>query len=374
MKIKINHSKGTYPVSISFGKLRNQLSTEKSLIGRDSLIVIDSKVKRLHWSYISKSLGKHFNILGIYKLHAHEKNKSLSEVNKILSFLFTSKCDRQTLLISIGGGITGDIASFAANIFMRGIEYINIPTTLLAMVDSSIGGKTGVNYNSGKNLIGTLYQPRAVFIDASFLLTLPQREIRSGLGEIVKYSFISNNKNRFIFEKKILQVLRNDFSGIEKTIGECIKIKTVVVESDEEEKSGTRKILNLGHTFAHGIESASVSKIKHGEAVLLGIISSLFYSYRSKLISAEFLYKSLLEMKSFSFFLKDHLEHINPEKIYKFMVLDKKKMNSKINLVLIVNRGEIIIDFPGKKNNILNSLGDMMVWLKESFKKETVEK
>lgn len=374
MKIKINHSKGTYPVSISFGKLRNQLSTEKSLIGRDSLIVIDSKVKRLHWSYISKSLGKHFNILGIYKLHAHEKNKSLSEVNKILSFLFTSKCDRQTLLISIGGGITGDIASLAANIFMRGIEYINIPTTLLAMVDSSIGGKTGVNYNSGKNLIGTLYQPRAVFIDASFLLTLPQREIRSGLGEIVKYSFISNNKNRFIFEKKILQVLRNDFSGIEKTIGECIKIKTVVVESDEEEKSGTRKILNLGHTFAHGIESASVSKIKHGEAVLLGIISSLFYSYRSKLISAEFLYKSLLEMKSFSFFLKDHLEHINPEKIYKFMVLDKKKMNSKINLVLIVNRGEIIIDYPGRKNNILNSLNDMMVWLKESFKKETVEK
>lgn len=374
MKIKINHSKGTYPVSISFGQLCKQLGTEKSLSGRNSLIVIDSKVKQLHWSYISKSLGKHFNILGIYKLHALEKNKSLSEVNKILSLLFTSKCDRQTLLISIGGGITGDIASFAANIFMRGIEYINIPTTLLAMVDSSIGGKTGVNYNGGKNLIGTFYQPRAVFIDASFLLTLPQREIRAGLGEIVKYSFISNNKNKFIFEKKILQVLRNDLTGIEKTIGECIKIKTAVVESDEEEKSGTRKILNLGHTFAHGIESASVLKIKHGEAVLLGIISSLFYSYRSKLITAEFLYKSLLEMKSFSFFLKDHLKHINPEKIYKFMVLDKKKMNSKINLVLIVKRGEIIIDYPGRKNNILNSLGDMMVWLKESFKKETVEK
>ncbi len=211
--------------------------------------------------------------------------------------MLKSKCDRNSLIISVGGGITGDISSFAASIFMRGVDYVHIPTTLLSMVDSSIGGKTSINFNSGKNLIGTFYQPKAVFIDVMFLSTLPIKEIKSGVGEIVKYSFLHGNKNRSLFNKSINKILSKDFSNIEKIIHECIKIKAAVVENDEREVKGIRKILNLGHTFAHGLESASDFKISHGEAVFLGIISSLFYSYRAKLISAEYLFNSLISLK-----------------------------------------------------------------------------
>lgn len=320
------------------------------------------------------SLAADCKIIGVYKIAANEKNKSLSEVEKIQSSLMKSKADRDTLIISIGGGIAGDIASFSASIYMRGVEYIHIPTTLLSMVDSSVGGKTGVNFNSIKNLIGTFFQPIAVFIDLSFLYSLPSREINSGIGEIIKYSFISGNSNKKIFDRGLKLILKKDYSGIQSLIYECIKIKSSVVESDEKEEKGLRKILNLGHTFAHGIESSTNHQIKHGEAVLLGIISSLFYSYKVKIISAEYLYLCLLYIKPFLGIIKNGSKLVQTKRILTYMSHDKKNINNRINLVLLSERGRIIIDFPAKQNFILNALDDMLVWVKESFKKETVEK
>lgn len=374
MKTEIKHSGGSSKVWIFSSGLKNYLRKEKNLRKRNAFIIIDSKVYLIHWKYINDSLAADFIKTGIYKIVANENNKSLNDVEKILIALTKSGADRDTLIISIGGGITGDIASFSASIYMRGIEYIHIPTTLLSMVDSSIGGKTGVNFYSLKNLIGTFYQPKAVFIDLSFLNSLPLREINSGVGEIIKYSFLSGDYDNDSFTKGLNLLLKKEYPGIQRMIYECIKIKSAVIETDEKEKLGLRKILNLGHTFAHGIESSSNFQIKHGEAVLFGIISSLFYSYRVKLISAEYLYACLLQIKPYLGIIKNLSRLVQTRKVQKYVSLDKKNSKNRINLVLLAAQGKIVVDYPGKIDLILNSLDEMLVWVKESFKKETVEK
>lgn len=374
MKIKTKHSLGLYPVYIFNKKLVEFIKKEKKIINRNAFVVIDANVYKYHWSYLNKALRNNFKLVDIYKFNAAEKNKSFEQLNAILSSMLNENCDRSTLLISIGGGITGDIASFAASIYMRGIDYVHIPTTLLSMVDSSVGGKTGINFKTGKNLIGTFYQPKAVFIDSSFLSTLQIREIRSGLGEIVKYHFLSGRQYKSFSQIIFRRILIKEFTEIEKIISECLKIKVSVVEKDEREEKGVRKILNLGHTFAHGIESASNYKISHGEAVMLGIISSLFYSYRVKLITADYLYNSLLIFKEGFSFLNSVVKFIEPEKVLFSMNKDKKNKENTIRLVLLNNSNEIIIDYPAKRDLILYSIDAMKVWVKESFKKETVEK
>lgn len=374
MKINTNRSLGSYSVHTFNKKLDEYFKKEMNIVTRKAFIIIDSNVHKYHWVYLKKALRKNFILIDICKFNAIEKNKSFQQVQIILSRMLKRNCDRNTILISIGGGITGDISSFAASIFMRGIEYIHVPTTLLSMVDSSIGGKTGINFNYGKNLIGTFHQPKAVFIDTSFLSTLPEREIHSGMGEIIKYYFLSGRRNKSLDRSGIGRILSKDYKSIEKIIYECIKIKISVVEKDEREEKGLRKILNLGHTFAHGIESASNYKINHGEAVVMGIICSLFYSYRTKLISAEHLYSSLLIFKPVLFFLIKVIKHIKPEKVITNMNKDKKNKENTIRLVLLNNSDEIIIDYPAKRNLIFYSIDDMKVWVTQSFKKETVEK
>src|SRR5690606_26397206 len=184
----------------------------------------------------------------------------------------------------------------------------------------------GINFNGLKNLVGTFHQPEAVYIFTDFLKTLPEEEFESGLGEIIKYSFISG-KNGID--------LRNYSTISNQLIADCIKVKAAIVQKDEYERSGLRKLLNYGHTFAHGIESSSNFRIKHGKAVLLGIIVSLFYSYRVKLISADFLYQSLTSISSISRLTPPTLKLIYPEKVFDSMKQDKKASEGKIKLVLV---------------------------------------
>ena len=377
MKINVMHSQGGYTVFVFEGQLAQHLKKSKLLKNKNLFVIIDSKVYKLYWKKLYKDLKRESIILNVYKISAKEKNKSYTELIKILKSMFDSGCRRDTILVSIGGGITGDISALAASIFMRGIDYLNIPTTLLSMVDSSVGGKTGINFNSGKNLVGTFYQPKGVFTDISFLYTLPERELQSGLGEIIKYSFIAVNKEKIFFTRSIQNILSKDLSNVVKIISDCVKIKSAIVENDEREVTGLRKVLNLGHTFAHGIEIASDHKIKHGEAVIFGIISSLFYSYREKLITAEYLFESLLNIQPAVVPVKKYYKLINPEIVFKSMLGDKKNNSSGISLVLINQSNEILIDYSGNKNGIIKSVIDMKVWVKESagkFKKETVEK
>ena len=216
---------------------------------------------------IKQKLKTKKNIIHVF--NANEKNKNFKSINLILNKLFKFNFNRNDCIISLGGGITGDISGFAASIYKRGIKFINIPTTLLAQIDSSIGGKTGVNNKYGKNLIGSFMQPDIVLSDISFLKSLPKRELICGYGEIIKHAIISN-KNIFNYlDKNINNILKLKSPFIEKTIADSCRVKKNVVEKDEKEKN-LRKILNLGHTFAHAYEATSnySKKLNHGEAVI----------------------------------------------------------------------------------------------------------
>ena len=311
----------------------------------------DENISLQFISKIKKSLNKKKIYVHLFK--ANEVKKNLSSVNKILDILLNKNFSREDCVISIGGGITGDVSGFAASLFKRGLKFVNIPTTLLSQVDSSIGGKTGVNTKYGKNLIGSFYQPDLVISDVQFLKTLPKRELICGYGEILKHSLIANKIFYNFLDKNSDKILKLSSPFIEKAIYESCKIKKNVVEKDEKEK-GLRKILNFGHTFAHAYEASLgySKKLNHGEAVILGMKSALNFSLKNNLIQKND-YKSIishiskanLPSKINKFF---KIRDLN--KILSFMIKDKKNNSDKINLVLLKKIGYPVINREYKKN------------------------
>ena len=259
-------------------------------------------------------------------------------------------------MISIGGGITGDVSGFAASIFKRGLKFINIPTTLLSQVDSSIGGKTAINSKYGKNLIGSFYQPNLVITDIIFLKSLPKREVICGYGEILKHAIIADKQFFNFLSANGSQILNLESPLIERAIFKSCYIKKKVVESDEKE-IGLRKILNFGHTFAHAYEATLgySKKLNHGEAVILGINTATKFSVLNNILSIkEF---NLIENHLNKLSLPRHINKFftlkNLNKILSFMKKDKKNNTSKINLVLLKKIGHPIykLQFNEKKIN-----------------------
>ena len=305
------------------------------------LLIIDSKVPKKFISVIKTKLKKFSIYLIIIK--NNEKNKNINTSLKIVDFLLTKNFNRNDCLISIGGGIVGDISGFAASIAKRGLKFINIPTTLLSQVDSSVGGKTGVNSKFGKNLIGTYYQPNLVLSDIDFLSSLPQREIICGYAEILKHALILDKKFFLWLNKNGKKIIKLKNKELIRSIYCSCKIKISIIQKDEKEKN-LRQILNFGHTFAHAFESTKkFSKIlNHGEAVLLGIICALKYAFSNKLIKKKDLdliknhYSQLnLQQDIKTFFTKKNINEL-----LKFMQKDKKNINKEIKLVLIRNIGK----------------------------------
>lgn len=339
-KIEIRTQSKNYKVIIGKNSIKEFTSEHGKSDGK-KLFVLDKNVYRLHKSKLDE-LVKQSNSSFTHIFHSTEKNKTLISVQKIYDILLKNNFSRRDSLVAIGGGIVGDVTGFAAATFMRGIDYYQIPTTLLSMVDSSVGGKTGVNYSKVKNLIGSFYQPQKVYVDISFLSTLPKKEVYSGAGEIFKYAFLSDEENYLLIRDGLKAILyQNQFD--EELIAKCIKLKAAVVENDEQEKSGLRKILNLGHTFAHAFESTINFRIKHGEAVIAGIFASLIVSEKVGLINKNDLNKYLTDF----YFLPLNKEIVKADRseIIKFMKSDKKSSQGKIQLVLASKPGEIFIDF-----------------------------
>ena len=347
IKLKINTKSHKYPMIIGSGitsklsKLLNNYSVKFD----KCLLIIDNKIPKFRVNKIIKTLPKKKTIIHFF--NANELNKNLLSVNKILKILLNNNFNRNDCLISIGGGITGDVSGFASSIFKRGIKFVNIPTTLLAQVDSSIGGKTGINTKHGKNLIGSFYQPCLVISDINFLQSLPKRQIVCGYGEILKHSLISNKKFFLFLNKNASKILNLKSPFIEKSIHKSCLIKKQIVEIDEKEKN-LRKILNFGHTFAHAFEATLKysKKLNHGEAVLLGIISASKFSLKNNLLSLkEFnliqnhLIKFKLPVKLKNFFSIKYLKNI-----ISFMKIDKKNNNQKINLVLLKKIGKPVLN------------------------------
>ena len=337
IKLLVKTQSKTYPVIIGLNIINqiNYLLDLNNINFEKCLIVCDSKVPKKKLDILKKKLISKKILVHIF--HANEKNKNLKNINLVLNKLFISNFSRNDCIISLGGGITGDVSGFAASIFKRGMKFINIPTTLLSQIDSSIGGKTGVNNKYGKNLIGSFMQPDIVISDISFLKSLPKREIICGYGEIIKHSIISK-KNKFNYlDKNINNILNLKSPFIEKTIADSCKVKKNIVEKDEKEKN-FRKILNFGHTFAHAYEAAYgySNKLNHGEAVILGITSAIKFALKIKILKKSECNKILSHVinSKLPCNLKDYFSTIHINKIISYMIKDKKNNSKNINLIL----------------------------------------
>ena len=354
IKLQVKTVNQKYPIFIG----NNILSKFKTIL-KDNLINFNQCLVIADKNVPKKLIDKILNSLSKKKIFLHyfnssEKNKNQKSINNILSILLSKNFNRNDCIISVGGGITGDVSSFAASIFKRGLKFINIPTTLLSQVDSSIGGKTGINSKYGKNLIGSFYQPSLVISDIIFLKSLPKREVICGYGEILKHALISDKKFFSFLNINGSQILNLKSPLIEKAIFKSCFIKKKVVEADEKEIS-IRKILNFGHTFAHAYEATLgySKRLNHGEAVILGIKTAAKFS----------LSINILNIKEFNL-IENHLNKLslpnninkffsikNLNTIFSFMKKDKKNNTNKVNLVLLKKIGTPIykLEFDEKK-------------------------
>ena len=334
MSEKINISTSfsdTYDVTVGYNLLDQVTSfITEQYSAQKLIVVIDENVQKIHGDMIFGSLDNSFKTIIQYVVTAGEQNKSIEQFAQIVDVILKSGIERRTPLLAIGGGVTGDLAGFVAASVLRGIPLIQMPTTLLAMVDSSIGGKTGINNAVGKNLVGAFYQPKAVFSDLKYLETLPKQEWISGLSEILKYGFISDS---LIFEELDELIIENEFAAAKAwkhIITKSAAIKVDIVSKDVKE-AGIREYLNFGHTFAHVIERQGDYKMfTHGEAVYMGMVAAVLVSNElGATINTDILlrYKYLYNLK-----LNSALEC---KELTALMLHDKKVANSTIRLVLL---------------------------------------
>jgi len=362
VKAKSKH----YHVYVGDGILNRlpNLVSKKKLPDR-VFVVIDKKVEQIYGKSIRKVVNSIASKKYFLVLTSNEKLKSFNTITEIFDRLFEQKFGKDTLIIAIGGGTIGDVAGFAASTYMRGVPLVHIPTTLLSAVDSSIGGKTGINFRQAKNLIGSLYHPEIVLIDTNFISSLLTKDLISGMGEVVKYSYLTDKK----FYQKLLDnfelILQKDSDLLSSIIYESIKIKSAVVSQDEKEETGVRKILNFGHTFAHAYESNLSYKIDHGKAVVAGIVNALCLSLELKLIDNH-QYKYMIELPmKFRSYLKQ--KKVTPKALNETMQYDKKNRQGNIQFVLIRNFGEILVDVQADYKSIKKSLErSELVWFKRA--------
>lgn len=316
-------------------------------------IVTNTTVANLHLRVLlSKITAKKLNVIIVPD---GEEYKHFKTIEYILDKMFEYKLDRKSILIAFGGGVVGDMTGFAASIYQRGIDFIQIPTTLLSQVDASVGGKTGINNKFGKNLLGSFHQPKAVYIDTTFLKTLPQREFNAGFAEIVKMA-VTFDKELFEFLENA-DLLNDDI--LKTTVSKCVQLKADIVSKDEKE-IGIRAALNYGHTFGHVIENeTNYSEFLHGEAVAIGMVMANELAYELGFMTSEeaFRVKALLEKYN----LPTKYKIKDAEDFYEHFFLDKKSANNKIKFILPRHIGDHIItaDISGKiVKKVLKSFGD----------------
>ena len=323
-----------------FSTLGNDLSELGYHAGQKLCIVSDSNVYPIYGEAIESELGAHFSQIFHYVFPAGEASKNTSTVNGVYEYLIQNHFDRHDFLIALGGGVVGDLTGFTAATYMRGIDFIQVPTTLLSQVDSSIGGKTGVDFLQYKNMVGAFYQPKLVYMNLSVLETLPNEQLVSGFGEIVKHGLIKNNDYFIWMNQHYNDILALDYPTLEKMIYESCIIKRDVVERDPKEK-GERALLNFGHTIGHAVEKLSDFRLSHGVCVGLGIVSASYISFRQGNLSREEL--SFIEETLSKFGLQTRLTTLHAEDILDATKLDKKMVGSQIKFILLKHPGNAYI-------------------------------
>ena len=350
-KIKVALKDRSYDISIESGLL-NKIPKILKVFNRGQkwVLITQEKLMSLYGEGLVQNLALiNFDISTII-LPDGESIKSIKEFERTCLKMLSIGCDRYSSIITLGGGAVGDLSGFVASTYMRGIEYFQIPTTFLAMIDSSIGGKTAVNANEGKNIIGTIYQPKSVFIDPNFLKSLDKKEVNSGFGEMIKYGAIWDKD---LFEKISTWLDNTSSFPFEKAIIDAVKIKSDIVSKDEKEK-GLRTILNFGHTIGHAIESYyGYERIKHGEAVALGMKCAGFISNRKRLLSLNAKNKLFNTLEKLNL---PNTSDINKKEIVKKIKSDKKSKKGKVKFVLLSDIGKTKIVSSVPQNFIEDSL------------------
>ena len=319
-------------------------------------VITDSHVESLYGDEIMGILQGISKKTVIFSFPAGEESKTLDTVKAIYTFLIGEKFDRKDMLIALGGGVVGDITGFAAATYLRGIDFVQIPTSLLAQADSSIGGKTGVDFDGFKNMVGAFYMPRLVYMNAGALKTLDDRQFFSGFAEIMKHGLIKDAAFYEWLLEHMYEICDRDTDTLLEMVGQSCKIKKAVVEKDPMEK-GERALLNFGHTIGHAIEKAMNFSLTHGECVALGAVAAAFISWKRELLSKDEYYE--IRDMFVSFNLPISIEGIDPQEILRLTKSDKKAEGDCIKFILLKKVGKALIDRTVTDEDILNAVSEI---------------
>lgn len=337
--IQVDVGHASYPIVIGSGLLTNRELLDAQIRGRDLLIVTNTTVARLYLAKLTDSLGA--KRIAECILPDGEQHKTLQTAAWVFDALVAQKMNRDTTVLALGGGVVGDIAGFAAACYQRGIGYVQVPTTLLAQVDSSVGGKTGVNHPAGKNLIGAFYQPLCVLTDTDTLGTLPDRELRAGLAEVIKYGCVWDPMLFDWLDNNMALLLARDVDALSYAIFRSCAIKATVVARDEREQN-LRAILNFGHTFGHAIEAAtSYESYLHGEAVAIGMLIAADLSSRLGMMDGAI--RGRLRDILGKAGLPTEAPRVGAARAMELMQMDKKVLAGGVRLVLLEKLGRAIV-------------------------------
>ena len=361
--VRVSLGKRSYPIYLgtqillSIGAL-----FQRHRMPKTAVIVTDKNVARFYLRRVKESLAASGFIARSIIIPAGEGQKNLHRANAIYSDLLRWNIERQSTIVALGGGVVGDLAGFIASTYQRGVRFVQVPTTLLAQVDSSVGGKVGVNHALGKNMVGTFYQPDFVAADIETLQTLPRREIVCGLGEVLKYGIIMDRKFFAYTVKHTDTILSKNNAHLIRIVGECCRMKADIVSRDERERN-LRAILNFGHTVGHALEHAGNYRLlRHGEAILLGMVAETFAALRLGLITP--MAAGRIENAVLSIPLPSlRGVKFSPSKLLSTMRVDKKVSDGKIRLVLPTSIGKATLAIPVDENIILDSLSYLQGFL-----------
>ena len=356
VKLNINLKDRSYPIYIEsdFNAIGRYI--QNAGVNGKIVVVTDSNVDKLYSeTCVDVLVGYGFDV-NKYVIEAGEKSKNLDTIKDIYKFLIEKKLDRHSALLALGGGVVGDITGFAAATFLRGISFIQVPTSLLAQADSSVGGKVGVDFEGSKNIIGAFYQPKLVYINVNTLATLPKRELRSGLAEVIKHGIIADRSFYEYIEQNLDKIMELDENSLKYVVKTNCKIKGNVVEQDEKENH-LRAILNFGHTIGHAVESVSNFELLHGECVSIGMAGAFKMAQYMDMVD-EKLTKRISDTLT-SAGLPVKINGLNTEKILEQMFYDKKIKNNKLTFILPKGIGEVFqikIDDTELIKKVLNDL------------------
>jgi len=345
-RLNIELGERSYPIFIGSGLLTDPRLLSEHIAARDLLIVTNDRVGPMYYPRLETALAS--KRIRSVMLPDGEEHKTLEVAMKIFDALVNERMNRDAAIVALGGGVVGDMAGFAAACYQRGIDYVQVPTTLLAQVDSAVGGKTAVNHPGGKNLIGAFHQPRCVIADIDTLKTLPDRELRAGLAEVVKYGLIRDPQFFSWLEANADALLAKEPAALRYAVYHSCSAKAEIVGIDERE-SGVRAILNLGHTFGHAIETAAgYGNWLHGEAVAAGMVQAADLSKRLGWLDENDYGRTVALLQKLQ--LPTEPPRIGAQRARELMGMDKKVLAGKLRLVLLRSLGDAIVtaDYPAE--------------------------